>query len=83
MNMVRYKGCIRCVDRTLFLHQSKTDRAIFGTIILANNRATKQRQIHTYIHKHVSTKVIRVTLTNEGFFSGGFHQIFAPQSPLP
>ena len=52
-NMVRYKGCIRCGDRTLFLHQSKTDRAIFWTIILANNHATKQRQIHIYIYMYI------------------------------
>lgn len=44
-------------------------------------RATKQRQIHAYIHKHVSTKVIHVTLTNKGFFSGISPDICTPKSP--
>lgn len=65
-NIVRYKGHIRCIDHTLFLHRSRTDRA-FLTIILANNRATKQRQIHIYIYTDTSQLKLYMSLWQTNF----------------
>lgn len=62
--MVRYKGHIRCVDCTLFLHQSKTDRAIFWTIISANTvLLNKGKYTHTYIYIHTNTFQLKLYMS--------------------
>lgn len=86
--MVRYKGHIRCIDCTLLLHQSKIDRAIFLTIILANNRATKQWQIHTHIYIYMYTNTFQLKLymslwQTKASSLVGFTRYLHPKVPCP